>query len=78
MKSQLAFATMALMANGATWDYATNNGEDWPAITYDDGTVNQCGETNQSPINLKSKGSADFTYKVYTQDADMFTKDYTN
>lgn len=75
MKTQLTFASLAMLANGATWDYATNNGEDWPGLSVDN---NECGETNQSPINLFSKGSADFNYNVYTEDRDMFTKDYTN
>jgi len=66
-----------MMANGASWNYADNNGADWPSVDTSPKT-NECGETNQSPIELFSKGNAGFTYKVFTEDADMFTKDYTN
>jgi len=48
-------------AAGGGYDYNTDNGgigagSDWASITYDDGTVNERAETNQSPIGLFSKG----------------------
>lgn len=61
-------------AAGGGYDYATNNGADWPDIVYNDGSVNYCGEANQSPINLKRNGG----YPVYDADDDMVTKTYTN
>jgi carbonic anhydrase len=69
---------LASIASAASWDYKTNNGEDWPYIAYDDGTINQCGETNQSPIALYTKDSYEFTYPVYQSWEDYFFKDYSN
>ena len=46
-------------AAGSGYDYKTDNGKDWPTLTgLKDATgkavENQCGKTNQSPIDLKT------------------------
>jgi carbonic anhydrase len=66
-------STLALFtssANAASWDYKTN-GADWPNLTGVDG--NNCGGTNQSPIDLKTDG-----WPTYDAKDDNFQKMYTN
>ena len=36
---------------GPAWNYV-KNGNDWPELELDSSTVNECGERNQSPIDL--------------------------
>ena len=53
--------TMVNVARGASWNYQTN-GADWPDFSPD------CGNSNQSPINLISyneETEKDFPYKIY-------------
>lgn len=68
---------MALVgtSQAASWDYWTNNGEDWPSLDIDG---NMCGSTNQSPINLISRKSDDFKYPIYEAEDDMVEKIYSN
>lgn len=56
--------------SGHSWDYKTNNGEDWPKLT--DVKDNQCAGTNQSPIDLKN------TWPTKSARYDNFNKLYTN
>ena len=77
MISKLALLVCSTYAEGgATWNYKTN-GADWKDVVID-GKTNECALPNQSPINLISKGSDDFKYKIYDKDDDMFTKVYSN
>ena len=55
--------------SGHSWNYKTNNGEDWPDLK--DVTDNQCAGSNQSPIDLKNSWSTkpasfDNITKMYT------------
>ena len=76
MLKQFAAAALVSTAQGAkgTYDYISN-GADWPSITYPDGTVNQCGSTNQSPIDLKKDLPAD---KMVEAKTDQYSKLYSN
>ena len=56
--------------SGHSWDYKTNNGEDWPKLT--DVKDNQCAGSNQSPIDLKN------TWPKKPASYDNFNKLYTN
>jgi hypothetical protein len=62
MISKINFAFAVVNAAGdATYNYETN-GADWPDFSPD------CGNSNQSPINLISYSDdkdKDFPYKVY-------------
>ena len=50
------FSVLALaLTNAAEYDYATNNGADWPSLGIQN---NECGGSNQSPINLPSEVAA--------------------
>ena len=63
------FSSLAIsFTHAATWDYATNNGEDWPKLSPD------CGKENQSPIDLRT----DFDVVEDGVKADNFNKLYTN
>jgi hypothetical protein len=68
MFSKLSIIFTATSAS--SWDYL-QNGADWPEFEVEN---NQCGLTNQSPINLISRDSSEFKYKVYDDDKDMLTK----
>jgi hypothetical protein len=70
-------STFVALTNAASWNYESN-GADWGSVTYSDGTVNTCLETNQSPINLISRDSEEFDYKVYKASDDMIQKTYSN
>ena len=76
MSSLKVIAALVATANAAAWNYKTDNGKDWPDLT--DIEDNVCGTSNQSPINLISKSSPAFKYKVYEGKEDAFNKDYTN
>ena len=63
--------------SSASYDYATN-GADWPSLSVPD---NQCGSTNQSPIDLISYNpdkKEDFPYKRYPATDDQYRKSYSN
>ena len=62
----LVIATQA--AESATYNYKTN-GADWPSLDIEN---NECGDAAQSPINLISKNSADFDYKILDARMDSF------
>ena len=66
--SSFTFATVAV----AAWDYKLN-GDDWPDLT--DVQNNECGSTNQSPIDLTHNVPADKTISTHQ---DQFNKIYTN
>lgn len=73
------FSKLALLASAtsaAEWNYE-KNGADWPELTIE-GKTNECGDAAQSPINLISLDSSDFSYEIYEADKDTFTKDYSN
>jgi carbonic anhydrase len=75
MLSKIAFAVYTVYASEGAWNYH-KNGADWPKLTID---KNECGnKANQSPINLVSRLSKDFKYKVYDAEKDAFTKAYSN
>jgi len=63
-------------AGDGAYDYNTFNGRDWKDLATT-GT-NECGMTNQSPINLFTEDNAGFNYKVYEAKDDAITKDYSN
>ena len=66
--TSLTFATFTV----AAWDYKLN-GDDWPNLT--DVQNNECGGTNQSPIDLSHNVPAE---KTLSADQDQFNKIYTN
>jgi hypothetical protein len=73
MKSFLKTLLLVGSTNAAGYDYKTN-GADWPDLTGIDGNI--CGgakATNQSPIDLKTKG-----WTMKHSDFDNFNKIYTN
>lgn len=75
MFSKIALSLGVAYGAEAAYNYKTN-GADWPDLTMDG---NMCGDpSNQSPINLVSEGSDDFSYKVYDAEKDAFTKSYSN
>lgn len=63
-------AGTAQHSSGHSWNYKTNNGEDWPKLT--DVADNQCAGTNQSPIDLKN------TWPTKPASFDNLTKLYTD
>lgn len=65
---------MATAVSAATYNYKAN-GADWPNLDIED---NECGSSAQSPINLISKDSDNFSYKIYDARMDNFVKSYSN
>ena len=70
MMQSLALAALLGTASAASWDYKTNNGEDWPDLAI---AGNKCGGTNQSPIDLKTEG-----WPKFESSEDNFQALYTN
>lgn len=68
---------MALFAKATTglteWDY-TDHGSDW------DLDFPNCGDSNQSPINLITvdRTAREFEYEVFDESKDVFQKAYIN
>ena len=62
-------------AAGSGYDFFTQNGADWPLLDPElFGGVNECGNSNQSPINLSRYED----YPVYDSKDDKVTKFYSN
>lgn len=69
MKNIMRALFLAGVTNGAaTWNYKTN-GADWPSLDIPD---NECGGSNQSPIDLKND------WKVVHPKTDNFQRMYTD
>ena len=77
---RIKMLTLSLLAGltssvyGANWNYATNNGADWPSLVIN-GTKNECGGTHQSPIDLPWDVPREMIIEAKT---DRFNRIYTN
>jgi carbonic anhydrase len=69
------FSAIVSSVNGASWNYATNNGADWPTLGPINNVKNECGGKYQSPIDLPSRMPSD---KIIRVDEDRFNKIYSN
>lgn len=65
----------ASVVSAAGWNYAKNNGADWPTLGPIKGVPNECGGKYQSPIDLPTRIPID---KIIPSEDDRFNKIYTN